>query len=78
MGACVCFTEHLYLTLEEIVLVTGCGVVGHGLVHLVSGIDDHLHVFLLHVFLSELSNLLVGNQLATCKDGLRQLCDRIQ
>ena len=78
MGTYVCLMKHLHLTLVVAVLIAGCHAVGHSLVHLVSGIDDHLHIFLLQVFLCKLSNLLARNQLSTCKNRLCELCYSIQ
>ena len=73
MGTGVGLAEYLYLALEESVFLARTHTVGHGLVHLVSSVNDHLYVLLLQVFLGELGYLLVGNQLAS---GKYRLCKR--
>ena len=78
MGTGIGFLQDIHLTMEVLVLLASQQAVGNGLVDLVTGIDDGLHVLLLQVFLRQLGNLLVGNQLATGKDGLGQGSHRIQ
>ena len=77
MGASVGIIEHFHLAMEVAVFLTGCLAVSDSFVHLIAGIDDRLHVFLLQILLGERGYLLVGNQLATGKDGLCELADRI-
>ena len=51
--------------------LAGFLTVGYRLVHLVTGIDDGLHILLLQVLLSQLTDLVVGIDLATGEDRLR-------
>ena len=78
MRADVSLIQHLHLAVVVAMLLAGCHAVSHGLIHFVTGVDDHLHVLLLHVFLCEVGNLFIGNQLTTGEDGLRELCKGIQ
>ena len=78
VGAGIGIIEHLYLTVEVAVFLAGRHAVGHSLVHLIAGIDDRLHVFLLQILLSELSDLVIGIDLATGEDGLCQLSDKAE
>ena len=75
MGAGVGILKDGNLTVVVVVLVEGGLTVGQGFVHLVAGIDDGLHILLLQVFLRQLLDFQVALQLATCKDGLRELTD---
>ena len=67
--------EHLHLTTIVGVFLAGSLTIGHSLVHLVAGIDHGLHVFLLQILLGEPRDLVVGIDLASGEDGLRQLAD---
>ena len=47
MGACICLMEDLHLTMKVSMFLASSHAVGHGLVDLVAGIDDHLYILLL-------------------------------
>ena len=73
VGADIGIAEHLHLTVVVLVLLAGCQAVGHGLIHLVAGIYDGLHVLSLQVLFGELADFQVGLQLSPGEDGL---CER--
>ena len=78
MGSCVGIVQHLHLATVVMILVVSSLALGHGLVHLVARIDDGLHILLLQVLFSQLGYLLVGYQLATGEDGLRELSYEVE
>ena len=75
VGTGIGIVEHFHLTMIVAVLLTGRLTVGYCLVHLVAGINDRLHIFLLQVFLCQLVDFQVGLQLAACEYGLCELTD---
>ena len=70
--------QHFHLTVVIVVILTGSATVGNRLVHLVAGIHHSLHIFLLQILLGELGGLVVGIDLATGEDRLRELADELQ
>ena len=78
MGAGIGIIKHLHLTVVVGMLLAGSLTVSHSLIHLIAGIDDSLHIFLLQVFLGQLLDFQVCLQLTTCEDRLGKLSDGIQ